>query len=249
MEPILSLFAAVENGVAVLASALPFGYAFGAGMVASVNPCGFLMLPAFGSYYLGFEGGRAASSAWLRAGQALLLGAIASLGFVLLFGGVGSVLALGGRGIIRFFPWGGLAVGVGLLALGIWLLVSRRSLGIMAASRVEAPFAPGVRNVFVFGVAYGVSSLACTLPVFLVVVGTALVTGGLLQSLGQFISYGLGMGSILILVTLSTALFRDALAARVRRLLPHVHTIAASFMALSGGWIIYYWVVYGRLLA
>jgi cytochrome c-type biogenesis protein len=232
----------------VLAAALPFGYAFGAGMVASVNPCGFLMLPAFGSYYLGFESGRAASSAWVRAGQALLLGTIASLGFVVLFGGVGAVLALGGRGIIRFFPWGGLLVGLGLLGLGLWLLVSKRPFGVMAASRVEAPFAPGVRNVFLFGVAYGICSLACTLPIFLVVVGTALVTGGFLQSVGQFVSYGLGMGTILVLVTLSTALFSDALSTRLRRLLPHVHTLAAAFMALAGAWIIYYWLALGRLL-
>ncbi len=249
MEAILALFATVENGVAALAAALPFGYAFGAGMVASVNPCGFLMLPAFGSYYLGSDGGRSASSAWLRSGQALALGAIASLGFVLLFGGVGTALALGGRGIIRFFPWAGLVVGVGLLTLGLWLLVTKGSLGIMAASRVEAPFAPGLRNVFLFGIAYGVSSLACTLPIFLVVVGTSLMSRGLLQSLGQFVSYGLGMGTVLILVTLSTAFFRDALANRLRRLLPHVHTFAAGFMALAGGWIIYYWVAIGRILA
>ena len=28
-------------------------YAFGAGMVATVNPCGFLMLPSYVAFYLG----------------------------------------------------------------------------------------------------------------------------------------------------------------------------------------------------
>ena len=33
-----------------------FAYAFTAGMVATVNPCGFAMLPAYLSYFLGIEG-------------------------------------------------------------------------------------------------------------------------------------------------------------------------------------------------
>ena len=36
-----------------LAAVLPFGFAFGVGMVAAVNPCGFAMLPAYLSLYLG----------------------------------------------------------------------------------------------------------------------------------------------------------------------------------------------------
>ncbi len=36
-----------------LVAVLPVGYAFGAGMVSAVNPCGFAMLPAYLSLYLG----------------------------------------------------------------------------------------------------------------------------------------------------------------------------------------------------
>ncbi len=43
----------VEVFVANLASLLPFGYAFGAGMVTTVSPCGIAMLPAYVSLYLG----------------------------------------------------------------------------------------------------------------------------------------------------------------------------------------------------
>ena len=32
---------------------IPLGYAFGAGMVSTVNPCGFAMLPAYLGLYLG----------------------------------------------------------------------------------------------------------------------------------------------------------------------------------------------------
>ena len=45
----------VEVFVANLASLLPFGYAFGAGMVTTVSPCGIAMIPAYISFYLGAE--------------------------------------------------------------------------------------------------------------------------------------------------------------------------------------------------
>ena len=43
----------VQGGMSTLASLLPLGYAFGAGMVATVNPCGVLLLPSLVAFYLG----------------------------------------------------------------------------------------------------------------------------------------------------------------------------------------------------
>ena len=59
----------------------PLALAFTAGMVATVNPCGFAMLPAYLSYFLGIEGtdDGPAEAGVLRA---LVVGAVVSLGFV-----------------------------------------------------------------------------------------------------------------------------------------------------------------------
>ncbi|MAH39702.1 MAG: hypothetical protein CL873_04150, partial [Dehalococcoidales bacterium] len=46
----------IESFIANLASLLPFGYAFGAGMVTAVSPCGIAMLPAYVSLHLSSEG-------------------------------------------------------------------------------------------------------------------------------------------------------------------------------------------------
>ena len=43
----------LTNWMNALAVLLPFGYSFGAGMVSTVNPCGFSMLPAYLSLFLG----------------------------------------------------------------------------------------------------------------------------------------------------------------------------------------------------
>ena len=133
----ISLRDGVEAAVAGLAGWLPVGYAFAAGMVASVNPCGFLMLPTYIAYHLGTqEEGYYEQPAARRAGKALVLGLVTSAGFLVILSGVGVVIAAGGQWLVRVFPYAGVAIGGGMAALGIYLLVTHRTLGILAASRV-----------------------------------------------------------------------------------------------------------------
>jgi cytochrome c-type biogenesis protein len=101
-----------------------------------------------------------------------------------------------------------------------------------------------VRNVFLFGIGYAACSLSCTLTVFLVVVGSALVSRGFLAGLSQFISYALGMAAVLIAVTIGAAIFRGSVAQWLRGALPYVHRVSALFLVGAGGYLIYYWVFY-----
>lgn len=50
MEQLQQFF---TNWVTSVADPIPLGYAFGAGMVSTVNPCGFAMLPAYPGSFLG----------------------------------------------------------------------------------------------------------------------------------------------------------------------------------------------------
>jgi cytochrome c-type biogenesis protein len=232
-----------ESAVANFATLLPVGYAFGAGMVASVNPCGFFMLPSYISYHLGTEDPdfyRASVAS--RLGKSFLLGGVATLGFVVIFALVGSVIAAGGQWLIRAFPYAGVAIGAVMVGLGLWLLVTHRTLGIMAASRVTLDRQRNLRNVFFFGIAYAIGSLSCTLPIFLVVVVGSLASQGVAASFGQFISYALGMGLILVAVTVGSALFQGSVARWLRRTIPYVHRASALFLVAAGAYLVYYWV-------
>jgi cytochrome c biogenesis protein CcdA len=212
-------------------------------MVASVNPCGFLMLPTYISYHLGTqEVGYYEQPAATRALKALALGGVATAGFLVVLTIVGLIIAAGGQWLIRVFPYAGVAIGVAMVLLGIWLLVTQRTLGIMAASRVTVSPQRNLRNVFLFGIAYATGSLSCTLPIFLVVVGGSLGSQGLLNSFFQFVSYGLGMGAILIAVTVGAALFRGAVAKGLRVALPYIHRMSALFLAGAGAYLVYYWL-------
>ena len=237
----------IEGGMTDIASFLPLGYAFAAGMVATVNPCGVLLLPSLVAYYLGQNQGTSAAAAW-RAGRALLLGVMATVGFVILFGLVGAIVGLGGRAIGAAFPIGSLVVGAALTGLGVWLSATGREVGLLAASRSMGyvRLSGDLSSMLVFGVAYGVASLACTLPVFLVVVGSALAAGGMLAASLQFISYALGMGLVLTVVILAAAFFQSFVQRSIGRIAPQVHRVSAAFLIGAGLFLIDYWLTTGQ---
>ncbi|MFW6082628.1 MAG: hypothetical protein ACOC8C_01095, partial [Chloroflexota bacterium] len=124
---LVSLRGGIEAGVADLALVLPVGYTFAAGMAASVNPCGVLMLPGYVFYQLRGEG--ASSSAARRALRGLLLAAVVTTGFVLVFAAVGGVVGAGGQWVVRSFPYVGLVIGVAMVGLGAWILATDQTLG------------------------------------------------------------------------------------------------------------------------
>ena len=238
---ILGSRTSLERAVSNLADLLPFGYAFAAGMVASVNPCGALMLPSYIFFQLGAEDVDDLSLVD-RLLKALRLAISTTAGFAVIFGLVGIVVSVGGRWLTGFFPYAGLIIGAAMAGLGVWLLASHRSLGIMAASRVSVTPERSLKNMFLFGIAYAISSLSCTLPIFLVVIGSALTAGGWMSSLAQFMGYALGMGFVIAVVTLGTSLFRQAIETWLRRVMPYVHRVSALFLVAVGVYLIYYWI-------
>jgi len=117
-----------------------------------------------------------------------------------------------------------------------------------AATRVALPEGNSVGGMFAFGIAYGVASLGCTLPIFLIVVGSALAAEGFLFSVLQFLNYALGMGLVITIVAVSVAYFQGAFVRPLRRLMPYVERIGALFLVGAGTYLVYYWFQYGRLL-
>ncbi len=244
---VIRIQAGVESAAASVTSALPLVFAFLAGMVASVNPCGFVMLPTYVSYHLGTEEeGFYRRPAVERTARALLLGAAATGGFVLVAAAVGIVVAAGGQWLTASFRFFGAALGLVLAALGLWLLLGRGKLAILAASRVHVTPRRNLGNVFAFGAAYSISSLSCTLPIFLAIVGIGLGTRGVGAAFGQFMGYALGMGTVLIAVTVGAALFRGAVARWLRGSMLAISRASAMFLLGAGLYLLYYWVVFAN---
>lgn len=273
-----SLSARFSGALLALGTAAPLGYALIAGMVASVNPCGFVLLPTYLAYYLGDrhgEGGAHLAAADVHrtaadvhrtaadvhgnappvrygTGRALAVSATMTASFVMLFGLAGLVATIAASTVASALPWLGATVGVGLIALA----------GLLAAGRtITFPLAPsalrrlrpatsklGLSGYLAYGLAYGLASLGCTLPVFIGVVGTSLQLHGLADAVGQFLLFGLGMGIIVTVLTLATAWFGDGLVKHVRVVARHVGWISAFMLWLAGGYVVYYWLTTARLL-
>jgi cytochrome c biogenesis protein CcdA len=249
MTEIQILLANWMNALAVL---LPFGYSFGAGMVSTVNPCGFSLLPAYLSLYLGDrDDGTASRHFLLKGGKALLIGTAVTLGFTVLFSFFGVILWAGGYFLMQYLPWLGLFVGAVLACLGLFLLAGKSvhtALPARLANLIGTPESQGFNTFFLFGIGYGMASLGCTLPIFLVVVGSAIQSQGFANGLFQFFSYSLGMGAVLTALALSLAVFKGGLAAYLRRVLPYMGRIAGALLLISGSYQMYYWLTKGGLL-
>jgi cytochrome c-type biogenesis protein len=244
-----SLSARISGVLLSLGTKAPLGYAFVAGMVASVNPCGFVLLPAYLGYYLGDDGGARGSRG--RTGRALAVSATVTASFAMLFGLAGILAGLAASALSPSLPWIGTAVGVGLILLA-GILASGRELTASLAPRVAHHLRGATRNrslggYAAYGTAYGLASLGCTLPVFLGVVGTSLQLHGLADAVGQFVLFGIGMGTVLAALTIATAWFGDGLLRRAQGLRRHIGWASAVLLWLAGAYISYYWLTAIRL--
>lgn len=239
-----SLSARISGIFLLLGTKAPLGYAFVAGMVASVNPCGFVLLPAYLGYYLADDPDAARGRG--RTGRALMVSGTVTASFALLFGLAGILANLAGSALTSSLPWIGTAVGVGLILLA----------GLVAAGRtVSLPLAPqaaqhlagatrirGLAGYAAYGTAYGLASLGCTLPIFLAVVGTSLQLHGLADAVGQFLLFGIGMGAVLAVLTLATAWSGDGPIRKTRVLGRYIGWASATFLWLAGAYVVYYWL-------
>lgn len=217
---------------------MPLALALVAGALASVNPCGFPLLPAFLSFYVGAEEDFL-PRAHARAAQGLLVGLLVATGFLGVFVVVGVPVAYGATRLTSAIPWAGLAVGLVMVAAGTAGLFGKSiylNLRRVTIQRQRRPL-----TMMWFGAAYAVCSLGCTLPIFVALVGASLATASLFEGVIVFGAYGLGMATMVTALAVGAALARDGLARALKRLLPYMHRIAAGLLLIAGAYLSYYW--------
>ena len=217
----------------------PLALAFTAGMVATVNPCGFAMLPAYLTFFLGLEGGAADEDRRASVARGLAVGAVVTLGFVVVFTTIGALISHLSLAVEKWFPWLTIAVGVGVFALGIALLFGfelRLALPHLERGGRERT----LPSMFVFGVSYAVASLSCTLPVFLTVVAGTFSRSNTLSGIAMYVSFALGMGLVLTVLTVTLALARQSLVHTLRSSLPLINRISGALLVIAGAYFTWY---------
>jgi cytochrome c biogenesis protein CcdA len=222
------------------------GLAFGAGLVAALNPCGFAMLPAYLALVVRTEdvGRRAAF------GRALAATTAMAAGFLVVFVGFGLLTVSVASTVQRYLPYVTVLIGIVLVALGIWLLVGRE----LTALRWLAPgarWAPTARlgSMFTYGIGYAIASLSCTVGPFLAVTAAGLRGGSALGGVAAYAAYAAGFTLVVGVLAVATALASAAAVDRMRRIVPYANRISGALLVAVGLYVGYYGLYEIRLFA
>ena len=209
--------------------------AFSAGLITFFNPCAYAMLPAYVAYHFS-QRGRETTSISRSLIKGAGTGAAVSLGFISVFLAIGTLVSFAGAQIKPYLPWASVVIGGILIALGIlWLANVRLSFFVSP----RAPLKGGYLHFFIFGVGYAAASVACALPVFLMVVFAAVSSGGLLSGLLIFLAYSLGMVVVMIPLAMAVSASKDLTLLRFERVMPYVQKIGAVILIIAGVYLIY----------
>ena len=162
------------------------------GLVAAVNPCGFVLLPTYLMFFLGADTPEAASGLGVRRAsirRALTVSSSLTAGFMTVFIVVGIVTYNFTSWIQQNARYATIVIAVGLVGLGIAML-SGRSVGLSLPRLDVGGRDRGVQSMFLFGVAYAVASLGCTIGLFLPTL-IAVRNDGFVGAIGNVAAYGM----------------------------------------------------------
>ncbi len=195
-----------------------------------------------------FDGGGSGSRAVLdgsgpgtlgAVGRALRCTAALTAGYVAVFGVFGLVLAPLTGLLLPRLPWLTVVFGLGLLALGVWLLAGR-SLPTLGKG-MRAPRLTGTAaSMVLFGMAYAIASLGCAIGPFLAIVVSSLRAGSIVEGVALFVSYAAGMGLVIGVTALAVALVRVSAVSRLRRAAAFVPRIGGAVLVVAGAYVAYY---------
>lgn len=216
-----------------------FGLSFTMGLLAAVNPCGFVLLPTYLLYFLGMENLRpGAERTSIR--RALAVALSVSAGFLSVFIVIGAIAKWATDSFLDHADYVSLVIGLALVVLGVAMLFGYRlpfttpKLDVQRHDR-------SVLSMFVFGIAYAVASLGCTIGPFMSTVLGAVSTRGVLSGAAAIGLYGLGMALLVTALTVTLALANTALLKLLRKGMEWFEYVAGAFVLLTGLYLTYYW--------
>jgi cytochrome c-type biogenesis protein len=212
------------------------------GLVAAFNPCGFAMLPAYVSYFLGLESDDETNVA-RNVLRALVVAVTMTLGFMAVFGTIGILTStlIAESTLSRNVPYATVGFGIAMMPLGIAMLR-----GYEPKLNIRRLQAGGGSNqlpsIFLFGVSYAIVSVSCTIGLFLAAVADSFTREGegIINGMAGFLAYAAGMGLVILVLSIGVALARNSVAANMRRFLPYVNKVSGGMLILAGAYLVTY---------
>lgn len=207
-----------------------------AGVLATFNPCGFALLPAYMGMIAAANEGRSKSQALIGG---LRFASGMTVGFILLFGTFGLVFAPFASAISRYLPIVTIIVGIFIVALGFWLLLGRK---VGNGSGLIKGWSPGESwfSQVGYGLTFAIVSLSCTLGPFLAVTGASIRSSDFFGIVFVFVAFALGMGAAVSVIAVATALTGSQVSVWMRSKSEVISRVTGSLVILAGIYVAWF---------
>ena len=217
-----------------------FAYSFILGVMAAVNPCGFVLLPTYLVYYLGTELNREGENKTTTLRRGLSVGIEVSSGFVGLFLVVGIISRAFTTVISENAKYAALVIGIALVAMGIAMLFGWKLP--IAQPDVSMQRKRTTWNMFLFGIVYAIASIGCTIGLLISVILGSINRHGFVSGVISIVLYGLGMGLLVTSLTVALAFARVGLVSTIKKSFKWFDKVSAVFVVLTGLYLSWYWL-------
>ncbi len=216
-----------------------FTYSLLLGMLAAVNPCGFVLLPTYLVAYLSVSDDTDVAT---RLRRSLVVGGSVSAGFLVVFLIVGAISRLFTNWIEINAKYASLVVGLALIVMGIRMLSGWRPRIWVPALGGESR-RNGVVGMFAFGVVYAIASIGCTIGLLTTAILGSFTRDGLVSGVLSVVMYGFGMALFVTALTTTLAFAKTALVRGGRGVMSVVSYISSGLVLITGIYLAWYWYV------
>jgi cytochrome c biogenesis protein CcdA len=193
-------------------------------------------------------------------------GTLAAAGILIVYALLGIVAAAAGEAMKKYVGLLQPIVAVVIIIMGAIMLTSY----VLPLYKVTAPLRPvsdsigrGFRRLsskdpagepgeyaglFSYGAGYGAASLGCHAPIFIALVVGALDTGSFGDALFVFLMYALGMGLLMVVVTVMVGMAKTGLVKNLMKWMPLIKKISGVVLVIVGAVLIYLYLFPAALL-
>tara|TARA_Y100000768_G_scaffold387627_1_gene379548 strand:+ start:1203 stop:1985 length:783 start_codon:yes stop_codon:yes gene_type:complete len=227
-----------------LSSILRAGIAFSAGLVAVFNPCGFALLSVYLSYFIKDRNTQKSVSAYKNIYESILISTAVTIGFVIIFFIFGIMISGGFYSLKSIFSYVGILISVILLGYGFYVLsggmIYFSKLNVISNS-INSKNDKSLKFYFYYGISYGLTSLSCSLPIFMSIVFSFSNTSSFDLLIKDFVLFSMGAWFSLIIVSFAL-LFLKSFLEKIKLFFKIYNLATSIILIVSGSYLILYWM-------
>ncbi|NBR99708.1 MAG: hypothetical protein EBT42_04945, partial [Actinobacteria bacterium] len=178
-----------------------------------------------------------------RIRRALVVSSGISIGFLAIFFVIGVISRL-------FTQWIELNAKYAALAIGVVLVIGGARMLSGWTPKFATPQLGGAqtktfRATVVYGVAYAVASIGCTIGFLTTAVFGSIALHGFISGVLSILLYGLGMAMLVTALTVSLAFAKTGIVTIIKNRLHIIQRLGAIFVTMTGVYLVVYW--YGAI--